>query len=595
MRQDVLTKLQSKRIWRSNVIWAIGINLFFFLLILLFCDLKYEVSDDFVMATIMSGAHNRGEPNPHMIFVNVIIGYILIPFYKIFPQVSWYFVFQLAVLLVSFTLITYMLLEKNGKALGSMLTVMLLVFFADDAYILVQFTKTAAVVVMCASLVFIWSLFEGRKKILIVLSGILCIIGTMYRFSSIYLAGGYLLVVLAAEFWGLYRKEKRWNKKGALIILCGAVLIAGAYLCREINTRIYQSSEQYAEFLDYSRVRTQIVDVADYGYDAYRQGLEELDVSENDYWLLRRWNFTDPEVFPKEKLKKIGEVLAEHQSEYTMALGDIYEQMQARKLMAYPIVLACICLLILTVVLQRYQWIFCAVSVIFAVMLEAGFFRMARVIYRVEYGVFICAFLTGCYFWKKVNLRFDINKKELLRISLVVMTGLLIWEIPLFVRNSAYEGVVSEGRKDYLDEVFYDSWGYDARKYRRVVNRGKPENGLIKEIEENKENFYFLDFRTTIQTLYYEWSPFENVSPEFYDNCMYFSGIMTEFPGLDKITDSYGIDNHFKDLLDENVYIVDNENVDARLIYLQEHYDSKVRAELYKEVGGYQIWKFFVK
>ena len=70
---------------------AVGINLIFFLLIVFFCDMKYEVSDDFIMASIMSGAYGDA-PNPQMIFVNVIIGYLLLPLYYLFPQISWYFV-----------------------------------------------------------------------------------------------------------------------------------------------------------------------------------------------------------------------------------------------------------------------------------------------------------------------------------------------------------------------------------------------------------------------------------------------------------------------------------------------------------------------
>ena len=64
---------------------AVGINLIFFLLIVFFCDMKYEVSDDFIMASIMSGAYGDA-PNPQMIFVNVIIGYLLLPLYLSFSS-----------------------------------------------------------------------------------------------------------------------------------------------------------------------------------------------------------------------------------------------------------------------------------------------------------------------------------------------------------------------------------------------------------------------------------------------------------------------------------------------------------------------------
>ena len=69
-KNPIIRKIQS-----SNLLTAFLINIFFLCLVLLFCDMKYEVSDDFVMAAILSGAYGNGS-NPQMIFVNVIIGYL---------------------------------------------------------------------------------------------------------------------------------------------------------------------------------------------------------------------------------------------------------------------------------------------------------------------------------------------------------------------------------------------------------------------------------------------------------------------------------------------------------------------------------------
>lgn len=594
----MIQRKKEKEMLQSNCLWAIGINVLFLILILLFCDLKYEVSDDFVMATIMSGAYDDGNPNPHMIVVNVILGYVLVPFYKLFPQVSWYFICQLCLLLLSFTLCTYMFLEKNGKVIGGLLSILLLSFFASDVYILVQFTKTAAVLVMCASLVFIWSLFEKRKKRLTVIAGILCLFGTMFRFSAIYLAGGFLLIVLAVEFVRLYlvnQDRKVYFGEMIKIAVCGGILIVAAYGLRETNEIIYNSAEEYRTFWEYNRARASVVDAPDYGYETHREEMEKIGISENDYYMLRRWNFSDDEVFSIEKLREVADIIAVHKKSNPMALGDIYEQMQARKILSYPIVTVCIILLVLTVLLQRYQWIYGGMAVVITIVLEGYFISGGKTVYRVEYGVFLCAFLCICYFWNRKNQRFVESQKELSRVVIVLMLLICAYKLPLFVENSAYVGVTDENRKDYLDEVFFDSWSFDARKYRRMVNKDKPECSLIHEIEHHKENFYFLDFGTTIQTLYYEWSPFENVSPRFYENCQYFSGITSKFPGMEEIPKEYGIDNYFKSLVEDNVYIVDNVNIEERLRYLQEHYYPEARAELYKSAGGYQIWKVLLE
>lgn len=71
---------------KNNWLWAIGLNLTFLMSILLFCDIKYEVSDDFVMSTIISGAYGNGY-NPHLMFINILWGYLLLPFI-IFARLS---------------------------------------------------------------------------------------------------------------------------------------------------------------------------------------------------------------------------------------------------------------------------------------------------------------------------------------------------------------------------------------------------------------------------------------------------------------------------------------------------------------------------
>lgn len=42
------------------------------ILILLFANVKYEVSDDFMMEMVASGAYT-GQPDPHIMFSNIIL------------------------------------------------------------------------------------------------------------------------------------------------------------------------------------------------------------------------------------------------------------------------------------------------------------------------------------------------------------------------------------------------------------------------------------------------------------------------------------------------------------------------------------------
>ena len=77
---EIYAKYERLKKLDTNFNRALLINIFALGLVLLCCDLKYEVSDDFVMSTIVSGAYGAGR-NPHLIFSNIFLGYILLPFY----------------------------------------------------------------------------------------------------------------------------------------------------------------------------------------------------------------------------------------------------------------------------------------------------------------------------------------------------------------------------------------------------------------------------------------------------------------------------------------------------------------------------------
>lgn len=197
------------------------------------------------------------------------------------------------------------------------------------------------------------------------------------------------------------------------------------------------------------------------------------------------------------------------------------------------------------------------------------------------------------YFWKEKYKENQSNFVEISRICVILNAVCLMLQIPLYLPDRSYQDVVSENRKSYIDNVFFESWNYDARKYRKNVNKGKPENGLIKEIEDNRDNFYFLDFQTTMQTLYYEWNPFQTLEKGYLRNALYFASVMTNFPEERACMEAYGISQPLKALVEDRVYLVDTDTrtLNNKVKFIQEHYYSEAEAELYKEVAGYQIWK----
>lgn len=584
----------------STVGLAIMINLIFLILILLFCDLKYEVSDDFVMASILSGAYGDS-PNPQMIFVNVIIGYLLIPFYNLFPRISWYFVFQLIVIFFSSTTISYLLMKREKRPIAIMLSVLLIIFFTNDAYILMQFTKTAMFAVMSGSLLFIYGLFHSRKWIEVLCGAGLCLLGTCIRFSTIYIAGGFLLFVLVFELFPFLKeifKNKEKRSQFFLNMICGGILIIFAFGLKQFDWYTYNNDEPYGYFYAYSQARSQIVDSPDYGYDAYAKELENIGISENDYSMLKNWGFADTEFFTLEKMQQIAKIIQNHHKNITISMEELFERIQNREIVKYPVFMGSVLLLFLGIFLNPKRWWIQLGSMGIGMMYLFYFSYRERSIYRIEYAIFLGVFLCGIYFWnsreKSDNVTM-LDTGQLKKQCAMVIAICCLANVILYIPDNSYKKVLPESRKQYIENTFFVSWNYNAKKYRKVTNKNKTKNELLQEMTRSKQNFYFMDFNTTIQTLYFEYSPWEALPIGYYDNFLYMSGVTSNTPESIAILEKNNTTNPLKDLVKDNVYLIDNYGVEMKLTYLREHYYPGVRAELYKEIGGYQLWKIYEK
>lgn len=580
----------------SKFLLAVMINVFFLLLALLFCDMKYEVSDDFIMSTIMSGVYGEC-PNPHMIFVNIVLGYFLMPIYKVFPGISWYFVLQIIIIFLSSIVVSFILLEKVEKVKAALLSIMLILFFVNDMYILMQFTKTAMFAIMSGSWLFLDTLFYGKNRWRILIGGSLCIVGTMIRFYVIYLAGVFLIFIIGYEVIRMIRthSDRRiLKKKLEKVVIGGCILVGVSFGLNELDQYLYEQEESYAFFRQYGKARGEIVDHTDHGYEAYAEELGKIGISENDYYMMKKWGFADNDFFTLERMQQTADIIKSYNRKQWSGWEAIIEKIQERKITNYPVFMANMILLLLGVFLNYEKWwISIAVNGIgwFYILY---FFIRDRTVYRTEFAVFLGVFLCSMYFWievkeKKIDYTEIKNKCGVLIIVLCIVKG------SIYLPDRTYMNVTPYEKKSYVENIFFESWNYDARKYRKVINKIECKSGLLDEFYSNSEKFYFLDFNTTIQTLYYEWSPWETIESEEYQNYYYLSGITTNFPEVVNKFESERLSNPLKALVKEQVYVVDNYNVDLKLNYLKEHYFPNARVELIKEIDGYQIWKFYEK
>ncbi|WP_434309631.1 hypothetical protein [Hominifimenecus sp. rT4P-3] len=582
-----------------NLRFAFVLNLIVLGLAVSFGQIKYEVSDDFIMAGILSGAFGT-EPDPHMLFINVIWGYMLLPFYHLFPEISWYLIFQLLLCFFSLTALVFFVLQRAGKTYAITLSALLIVGFSNDLYLVVQFTKTAMIAVMSGSLLFLSGFFNADRKkwSCILLGGALVVLGSLVRFDVIGIAGLFLTGILVFEFVQLKKRSedtKAWIKSCLPVVFGGVILIGIVFAAKGYDSWVYSNDEEYRYFRAYSQARSFVVDSASSGYESMESEFLAAGISKNDYQMMRKWNFADPDYFTLERMQEAGSIIAEDEQAGSRTVLDICKRLWGRQFWGYPAFWACFCLFGVAVFWGKHLWPFVIGSGVLGIFYMIYFVLRGHVVYRVEYSVFLSVFLAALYFFDeahwKPSLRREYVKKWVFRVLGAVLAGI---QVCMYIPDCPPAGISSEERKTFVEDVFYESWRFDGRRYRRQVKIEDGNAALLQEVKEHPNNFYFFDFSTTIQTLYLDYDPLIRLPVGFYHNSLYLGGIMTALPSTITLLNKNGLENPLKSLVKENVYLVDNLSIEDKLQYLQEHYYPEARAELCSVKGGYQIWKFYV-
>ncbi|MBP5247487.1 MAG: hypothetical protein J6Z31_06460, partial [Fibrobacter sp.] len=139
------------------------INLFFLALCLFFGDIKFGAIDDYFMAARLTGAFGT-EYNPHLIFVNAIYGYALLPLYHLFPKIGWYYIGEMFAVFISFFTIGYVLMRKLGANWGTLLATLFTALFASDFYQVVQFTQCASILSAAGMLLFAYGVISNNQE-----------------------------------------------------------------------------------------------------------------------------------------------------------------------------------------------------------------------------------------------------------------------------------------------------------------------------------------------------------------------------------------------------------------------------------------------
>lgn len=118
------------------------INLILFSLFLFCTTPVYETNDDLMMQLIASGFYT-GHPDAHLVFTNILVGWILRFLYAIWAGCNWYLIYLLIVHYAAFTAIAFVVMSRWFSWVSAWLYVGFVLLVEPHNLIYLQFTTTA--------------------------------------------------------------------------------------------------------------------------------------------------------------------------------------------------------------------------------------------------------------------------------------------------------------------------------------------------------------------------------------------------------------------------------------------------------------------
>ena len=555
----------------------------------------FEENDDLQLCMIAEGAFGNREW--HLIYANILLGKLYVGLGSIFPMIRWHIVLQYTFVFIGYVFGTYVV-SKHKRGTWLSLVAVLSTFY--EMYISIQYTKTAA---FCCVVGFIL-IFEfvrnntsfvsadntsvsyngGRgsteNTIFMIVASLLIVYGSLLRPESFFIAA---VPTLAAGIIELIRTK---NIKTYILTLFP--VFAVVMLLSLVNTKVYDMDDNWNRFMDYNKAR---MELNDYRYDIldftkYSEELKSLGVSENDALAILTYQFGDDDIFSLERFIEIRKPFPERAFGYG-TFANLFENLVKELRKSFILIaglVGTVLVLVGTIITDRSKsspgFIKDSIRKLFYFVMLALFCGAAVVYFQysgryshrlfgaiVVPAIFITAYIIDSVYIKDNTSKiiFGGNKND------ITMPVCLLLAVVLIGAN----GVA------YKENITDFSANYDANQ---AMLRE------LSEISRDKEALYIGDTFTFNDVYKYEmFTPFAIGELDNYVNCgsWYINSPITK-----QITNRFGFANPFAALRsgNDNVYLLDNGNIECKLLFLEEHYDKVYEAVELENRGGINVY-----
>ena len=265
---------------------------------------EYSTSDDITMRSLIEGIYNSNAgPSEHVVFLNILYSKLLASFYSVAPNILWYDAFLVFFLLVSWSVIGYVIFSTIRSSYIKILLSVILFAFSFVTFISLQYTAVSGICATSSVLAAIYLSSANCKRnaflTLWVPAGI--IVSGLLRFNEMLailaLASLLILCTVVVKSVHTSTSHKRQGHRIFLAVLCGLTIscILKYYHNHNPGTQaVLPYKKAFNELFDYASPT-----VLTRGINATQEEkLREIGWSATDYhMLISSWYFTGEGIF----------------------------------------------------------------------------------------------------------------------------------------------------------------------------------------------------------------------------------------------------------------------------------------------------------
>lgn len=547
-------------LYRSPGLSSFIVNALFVAFILLFCSVEFESNDDAAMSGILYGV-NAGYYSAHLVFINCWIGLLLKALMSVIPVIPWYSVLMYIVLFFSYYAILYCLIKKD-YFWGTCVSLVFLLFYGYHTYVTLQFTEVAAVSTI-AGIVLLFTSLEEKKisKWQAMLAFSLLLFGAGYRFSM------FACTFIVMSGYGVYQLVKHYKDKsnfrrwffgclimfGVSIIICFGLEAADRYE--------YNNNALYRDYIKFNSSRAILMDYGFPDYDEYKDVYQRLNISEEDIQFFKSWNFADPDVFTTDVVVTLGKIKASDRPEINKEFVYEFFSWFPVGLLKYNWLsgFLLICVFAFLCSNNKFSYLYIVYEILALVVIQFYLFYQGRyLLSRVDIGIFFAASVVIGLIMLDTTLEYKMDTRMVLSVASVILLTLC------------------------------PDWYKENKQDETEIQEQQSANEVTRLLSEDKEKFYLC----SVGSVGGGYGVWDVISPGSQSNSSSLGGWRTYSPTSIEILRKYGIENPFRDVIDNpDIYLADKGSVDMITAYISRHYNEKVYSCSVKSIKGVFFYK----